>query len=80
MIVKKNMEQKIVLINLPPSTNYNYRSAGSIYPATGILVIGTILRNQGFAVQVIDGTLKNDYIKRTMDSVDNGVVMVGFSE
>jgi molybdate-binding protein len=60
MIVKKNMEQKIVLINLPPSTNYNYRSAGSIYPATGILVIGTILRSQGFAVQVIDGTLKND--------------------
>ena len=79
MIVKKNMDQKIVLINLPPSTNYNYRSAGSIYPATGILVIGTILRSQGFAVQVIDGTVKNDYIKRTMDSVDNGVVMVGFS-
>ena len=34
------MEQKVILVNLPPSTNYNYRSAGSIYPATGILVIG----------------------------------------
>jgi hypothetical protein len=38
------MDQKVILINLPPSTNYNYRSAGSIYPATGILVVGTILK------------------------------------
>ena len=73
------MDQKIILINLPPSTNYNYRSAGSIYPATGILVIGTILKSQGLAVQVIDGTVKSEYIKRTLDFVNNGVVMVGFS-
>ena len=73
------MDKKILLINLPPSTNYSYRSAGSIYPSTGILVIGTILKSQGLAVQVIDGTVKSDYIKRTLDSVNNGVVMVGFS-
>ena len=79
MVVKQKMDQKIILINLPPSTNYNYRSAGSIYPATGILVIGTILKSQGLTVQVIDGTVKNDYINRTLDSIDNGVVLVGFS-
>lgn len=73
------MEQKVILVNLPPSTNYNYRSAGSIYPATGILVIGTILKSQGIAVQVIDGTVKSDYIERTLDSIENGTVMIGFS-
>lgn len=73
------MDQKVILINLPPSTNYNYRSAGSIYPATGILVIGTILKSQGLTVQVIDGTVKSDYIRRTLDSIDKSTVMIGFS-
>lgn len=73
------MEQNIVLINLPPSTNYNYRSAGSIYPATGILVIGTIMKSQGLTVKVIDGTVKSDYIRRTLDSIDKSTVMIGFS-
>ncbi len=73
------MDQKVILINLPPSTNYNYRSAGSIYPATGILVIGTILKSQGLKVQIIDGTVKSDYVKRTLDSIENSTVMIGFS-
>jgi radical SAM superfamily enzyme YgiQ (UPF0313 family) len=73
------MEQKVILVNLPPSTNYNYRSAGSIYPATGILVIGTILKRQGLAVQIIDGTVKSNYIERTLDSIEDDTVMIGFS-
>jgi radical SAM superfamily enzyme YgiQ (UPF0313 family) len=73
------MDQKVILINLPPSTNYDYRSAGSIYPATGILVVGTILKSQGLKVQIIDGTVRSDYIRRTLDSIDKSTVMIGFS-
>lgn len=73
------MEQKIILINLPPSTNYSYLGAGSIYPATGILVIGTILKSRGLTVQVIDGTVKSDYARKTLDSIDKSTVMIGFS-
>lgn len=73
------MDQKVILVNLPPSTVYNYLSAGRTFPATGILVIGTILRSQGLAVQVIDGTVKSDYIERTLASIDNNTVMIGFS-
>ena len=30
-------------------------------------------------MQVIDGTVKSDYIERTLDSIENGTVMIGFS-
>ncbi len=73
------MEQKVLLVNLPPSTDYNYRRAGSIYPATGIMVIGTILKNQGLTVQVVDGAVKSDYVRCTLDSIDKSTVMIGFS-
>ena len=73
------MDQKVILINLPPSTSYSYRSSGSIYPATGILVVGTILKSHGLTVQVIDGTVKSDYIKKTLNSIDKDTVMIGFS-
>ena len=76
------MQQKAktaILINLPPAPDYNYHNAGSIYPATGILVVGTILKNQGMNVKVIDGALKSDYIKKVFEFINKDAAFVGFS-
>jgi len=72
-------KNKVLLINLPPSISYSYTNRGSIYPATGILVVGTILKNRGFKVQVIDGTIYVDYKERVLNAIDNSTILIGFS-
>lgn len=77
--LEKAMQQKAILINLPPAPGYSYSSAGTIYPATGILVIGTVLKNRGIKVKVIDGALRNNYIQETLESIDKDTSFIGFS-
>ena len=73
------MSQKVILINLPPTPGFKYKNPGTIYPATGILLIGTLLKSRGFSVKVIDGTVRSDYGKRTLETIDKDTVMIGFS-
>lgn len=70
---------KVILINLPPGLDYDYINIGEVYPATGILLIGTIFKSKGVTVQVIDGAVRKDYQKIVLESIDKDTVMIGFS-
>ncbi len=70
---------KVILVNLPPGPDFDYSSAGAVYPATGILLIASILKNKGFEVQVIDGAVRADYEERLLRAIDKNTVLVGFS-
>ena len=72
-------KQNVVLINLPPSPDYKYMNPGSLYPATGILLIGTIFKKQGLNVKIIDGTTKKDYEQQTIEAINDDTIMIGFS-
>lgn len=73
------MKDKVILINLPPTQNYKYENLGEVYPATGILLIGTILCQHGMKVKVIDGALHKNYQEIVLAAIDDDVAMVGFS-
>lgn len=72
------MAKKIVMVNLPPAESHSY-STSRAYPATGILIVGTVLKASGFDVKVIDGALFEDYAARTLAAISGETVMVGFS-
>ncbi|MBF0483590.1 MAG: B12-binding domain-containing radical SAM protein [Candidatus Omnitrophica bacterium] len=69
----------IVLVNFPPFNRFDYIYSGTIYPATGLMIIGSIYKEKGFEVQLIDGALDKDYEERVLKSLSNGVLFVGFS-
>lgn len=69
---------EVLLVNLPPVPSYQYDSAGTFYPATGIMVIGTILKNHGVSVTVIDGALDPDYQERCLAACGKEL-FIGFS-
>lgn len=71
--------KKVVLINLPPMPNYDYKNTGAIYPATGIMLIGTVMKNKGLEVRVIDGALYADYGKVALNTIDRDTALIGFS-
>ena len=72
-------KKEIILINMPPSRNYTYENSGCIYPATGIMVIGTILKNKGFSVSIIDGALDPGYEETVLGKISSETAFVGFS-
>lgn len=73
------MKKDVILINLPPSNNYQYEHAGCIYPATGIMVIGSLLKKKGFSVSLIDGALDPKYEQIVLEKVSDRTAFVGFS-
>lgn len=74
-----NNAKNVILVNLPPVQEYNYRFAGLSFPATGILVSGTILKQKGISTTVIDGAVRSDYEHSVLNSIDRDTVFVGFS-
>ena len=73
------MAGTILLINLPTSAGFLYNLPGTIYPATGILLVGAMFKSRGYGVKVIDGCLHPDYESRALAAVDNNTVMICFS-
>lgn len=51
----------IILINPPLTTNQEYSETANIYPPLGILYIGTLLKQNGFAVRIIDTRVEKYY-------------------
>lgn len=51
----------ILLINPPLNENQEYVKTGNLYPPLGILYIGTLLKQNGFAVKIIDTRVEKDY-------------------
>ncbi|MCK9376412.1 MAG: B12-binding domain-containing radical SAM protein [Syntrophobacterales bacterium] len=54
--------EKIYLLNLPPALESRHSSKGAIYPSTAILLLGTILRQAGYEVAIIDGAFHENYL------------------
>lgn len=73
------MQKNVILINLPPAQDYNYDSSGTVYPSTAILIIGTILKNQGLKVIIVDGTIIPDFREKTLGYIDDNTIFIGFS-
>lgn len=73
------MNKKIVLINLPPSQDYDYSDVGEVFPHAGLMLAGTIFKQHGFRVKMIDGGLNKDYVEKALAAVDQDTVMVCFS-
>lgn len=72
----------IVLVNLLPSVNSTHAIAGSVYPSTAVLLIGTLLKQNGYNVHVIDGGYHKDYLDRLVDYVaahEADIIWVGMS-
>jgi len=70
---------KIILVNLPPARNYTYDKAGTVYPATSLLLLGTILKKKGFDVYLVDGAVYADYQNKVIDDLSDDVLFVGLS-
>lgn len=73
------MNSKVIFVNLPPAQDFEYSNVGSIYPATGILLTGSIMKHQGLRVKVIDGAIHQDYEEKVLAAIGEDTAMVCFS-
>ena len=74
------MARKALLVNLPPAPDYDAAlEAGTVYPSTGILLAGTVLKASGLRVQVVDGSLHADYVSRALAALDGETALLGLS-
>ena len=76
------MKDTVILVNFLPALDTGYKNAGCIYPATGILLVGSYLKRNGYDVRIIDGAYYPNY-KEQLESViqetENRIVFVGMS-
>jgi len=73
--------KKIILVNLPPTLYYNYNKKGGIYPSSAIILIGTLLKKNGYSVEIIDCAFEEEYLhllKKSLRSTQE-VLFVGIS-
>ncbi len=77
--MKSESKKEIILINLPSGSDYHYGKTGETYPATGIMVIGSILRKNGFPVSLVDAQVDPCYESVIFDKLSDDVIFVGFS-
>lgn len=72
-------EEEIILINLPPGDDYSYESRGCTYPATGILLIGSLLKKRGYQVVIIDAAVDEQYQDKVLRRISDKTLFIGFS-
>ncbi len=53
---------KIVFLNFPPARDFSYANKGIIYPNNAVMLLGTLLRDNGYEVKIIDGAYDEDYL------------------
>ena len=76
------MKDTVVLVNFLPSFESGYENVGCIYPATGILLVGSYLRKNGYNVHIIDGAYYQDYkeqLESAIHETADRIVFVGMS-
>jgi len=69
-------------VNLPPSEGEAGASHGAMYPATALLLLGTLLKQNGFDVEIIDGWYERNYLERLeirLREEESRLLYVGFS-
>lgn len=72
----------VVLLNFLPSFDSSYSGKGTIYPAIAILLIGSMLKKNGFNVKIIDGAYDESYIetlKKYVEHYREQILYVGMS-
>ncbi|MBN2735034.1 MAG: B12-binding domain-containing radical SAM protein [Methanomicrobiaceae archaeon] len=73
------MKNKVILLNFLPAIDASYSHKGSIYPSTASMLIGTILKQGGFDVAIIDGAFHEDYIDKLKSMLTDDVIYVGMT-
>jgi len=76
------MQDTVILINFLPALDSDYKNAGGMYPATGILLVGSYLRKNGYNVRIIDGAYHPDYkemLAAAIQETGDRIVFVGMS-
>lgn len=73
------MKNTILLLNFLPATDDSYQKKGSIYPSTASMLIGTVLKNKGYSVKIIDGAYHENYLELLKDSLNDDVIYVGMT-
>lgn len=70
----------VLLINPPPSINWDYSKKEYYAPPIGILSIATVLKNNGFSVKVIDGVYDPQYTRHAEEYIrEEDVLFIGLS-
>jgi radical SAM superfamily enzyme YgiQ (UPF0313 family) len=64
--------KKVLLINPPPSLGWNYRYKYSYSPPLGLLSLGTVLRQKGYRVRIIDGAQDENYLINAKKEITHG--------
>src|SRR3989344_7919145 len=78
--LKKQNPKTIMLINPPLSVDWNYAHKGIFAPPLGLLLVATILKNNGFDVKIIDGAYHEDYLTQIKTVIKNDApLFVGVS-
>lgn len=71
------MQKKtVVLINFPPALDFSYVNRGMLYPSTALMLIGTVLKRNGYDPRIIDGAYHEDYRKRLIDILSNETINI----
>lgn len=70
---------KVVLVNLPPNEFEGYASRGGTHPAMGLLLIGSLLKKNGFDVHLVDGAYDENYMEITENLVSDDLCYLGIS-
>jgi len=68
-------QNKIILYNSPPSLESSRSNKGAVYPSAGIILIGTLLKKNGYDVEVIDGGYHENSLEILKDSLNEGHVL-----
>lgn len=70
----------ILLINPPPVPHWDYKKKYNYTAPAGILSIGTVLKENGYSVKLIDGAYEEFYFKKVEDIIDaNNLLFIGIS-
>ena len=56
-------KNKVILLNFPPSSNFLYSNKGAIYPSAAVMLIGSLLKKNGYDIEIIDGAYDENYIE-----------------
>lgn len=77
--MSQNKNGKILLVNLKPSYDYDYSYKGNVYPSTAILILGTVLKRNGYDIAFIDQAYDENYLELVKKELTDDLIYVGFS-
>lgn len=67
--IEARSKANTILFLDPPATDHSYATRGSAYPSIALLLLGTMLKEKGYNVHIIDGRYYEDYPERVADYI-----------